>query len=39
MVVYWCLNKNTPNYDLPTYLYHMTFVDLTAIDGLEVLTV
>lgn len=32
-------NKNAPDYDLRTYLYQMTGVDLTAIDGLEVLTV
>jgi transposase len=32
-------NKNAPEYDLRTYLYQMTGVDLTAIDGLEVLTV
>jgi transposase len=32
-------NKNAPGYDLRTYLYQMTGVDLTAIDGLEVLTV
>ena len=32
-------NKNVPEYDLRTYLYQMTGVDLTAIDGLDVLTV
>ena len=32
-------NKNAPEYDLRTYLYQMTGVDLTAIDGLEVLTI
>ena len=32
-------NKNAPDYDLRTYLYQVTGVDLTAIDGLEVLTV
>jgi transposase len=32
-------NKNAPDYDLRTYLYQMTGVDLTAIDGLEVFTV
>jgi transposase len=32
-------NKNAPDYDLRSYLYQMTGVDLTAIDGLEVLTV
>ena len=32
-------NKNAPDYDLRTYLYQLTGVDLTAIDGLEVLTV
>ena len=29
-------NKNVPEYDLRTYLYQMTGVDLTAIDGLDV---
>jgi hypothetical protein len=32
-------NKNAPDYDLRTYLYQLTGVDLTAIDGLDVLTV
>lgn len=32
-------NKNAPDYDLRSLLYQMTGVDLTAIDGLEVLTV
>lgn len=32
-------NKNAPDYDLRTYLYQLAGVDLTAIDGLDVLTV
>jgi len=32
-------HKNEPDYDLRSYLYQMTGVDLTAIDGLDVLTV
>lgn len=31
--------KNEPHYDLRSYLYQMAGVDLTAIDGLEVLTI
>jgi transposase len=31
--------KNEPSYDLRSYLYQLTGVDLTAIDGLDVLTV
>jgi transposase len=31
--------KNAPDYDLRTYLYQLAGVDLTAIDGLDVLTV
>lgn len=31
--------KNQPDYDLRSYLYQMAGVDLTAIDGLDVLTV
>jgi transposase len=30
---------NTPDYDLRTYLYELTGVDLTEIDGLEVLSI
>ena len=32
-------SKNNPNFDLRTALYRMTGVDLTAIDGIEALTV
>lgn len=32
-------SPNEPDFDLQTYLYQMTGVDLTAIDGLNVLTV
>jgi len=32
-------SKNEPDFDLRSYLYHLTGVDLTRIDGLEALTV
>ena len=32
-------SKNAPDFDLRTYWYQITGVDLTAIDGVDVLTI